>query len=74
MNTSETPNPPTPPPRPPSKKLPIILIIGMVIYGTIFMVLSAGHYTTTQICFVVQLLNALGFFIALAALVRTFKD
>jgi len=73
MNNSKDTKPQSEPPNWPSKKLPLILIGGMVLYGTVFLVLSSGHFTPTQVWFWVQLLNALGFFLGLAAFVRTFN-
>jgi|GEM_PF-4387005 len=52
-------------------KLTLILVASMIAYGTVFLLLSLGHYSTMQICFVVQVLNALGFFIGLAAFVKS---
>jgi hypothetical protein len=48
----------------------IILIACMLAYGTVMMILDTGGFTQKTIWFSVQCLNALGFFLALAALLK----
>ena len=48
----------------------IILISCMVAYGTVLMILSSGHFKPQTVWFVVQSLNALGFFLAVVALLK----
>jgi hypothetical protein len=53
-----------------SKKLRLILLGSMIVYCTILLVVSSGHFTPTQVWFVVQLLNTLGFFFGIAAFIK----
>jgi hypothetical protein len=51
----------------------IILILCMIAYGTVMMILASGHFTRQTIWFGVQCLNALGFFLAVVALLKKSK-
>ena len=51
-------------------KRTIILIACMLAYGTVMMILATGGFTQQTIWFGVQCLNALGFFLAVAALLK----
>jgi positive regulator of sigma E activity len=63
MNTPECPHR--------SRTLPLLLMAAMIVYGGIFLTMVFCRFTTTQIFFVTQMLNALGFFIGLAAFIKT---
>jgi peptidoglycan/LPS O-acetylase OafA/YrhL len=51
-------------------KRAIILIACMLAYGTAMMILATGGFKQQTIWFGVQCLNALGFFLAIAALLK----
>jgi uncharacterized membrane protein len=56
-----------------SKKLQLILLSSMIVYCIILLVVSSGHFTPTQVWFVVQLLNTLGFFLGLIAFIKSYQ-
>jgi hypothetical protein len=64
-----TPEKPIPQPAK-SNKLLYILIGAMLIYGTVFLVLSFCKPTWRQVFFVSQILNAAAFFIAIVAFIK----
>jgi hypothetical protein len=65
MNTPECPRR--------SKTLPLLLMAAMIIYGGIFLMMVYCRFTPTQIFFVTQLLNSIGFFIGLTAFIMTMR-
>jgi hypothetical protein len=69
MNSSEQPNQqPGTPHRP--RKLCLIIIIAMLIYGSVFLTLSFCGLSLKQVIFVSQIFNAAAFFLALAAFLK----
>jgi hypothetical protein len=52
----------------------IILISSMIAYGTVLLILSDGSFTKQTVVMGVQLLNTLGFFLAVIALLKKSKS
>ncbi len=48
----------------------IILIVCMIAYATVLMILSSGYFARSTIVVTIQCLNALSFFLAVAALLK----
>ena len=47
-----------------------ILIACMIAYGSFLLILASGHFSQSTVVTGVQCLNALGFFLAIAALLK----
>lgn len=71
MDTNKLPEQMPDPKRRKRKQLLRILLVCMIVYAAILLVLSSGRFTGTQVWFGVQSLNTLGFFIAVAAFVKS---